>query len=361
MIHEPGIYFGMPEAEYHADESLSTSGIKKLIQDPEEFWDASSMNPAPPAREVKDHLARGTLWHCRILEPENFYNKYAAARHLMEGFDDEFETLETVSDMQAWMTRNNFAYKKSSKKDELAGLCAYYWKTYGAAACSTMPYLIDWEKAAFQAENPGKTLIWSREIWESMLAAEAAIKAHPYFSRVFEGGMSEVSIFWVDPESKIPMKCRVDKLKERVILDYKTMNVKRNKSAKDAALGAIKWEHYDIQTAVYTIGVAHAVNMINDGTGVIWGDVPGPFIDEFRRTPEKPFGFVFQKEDRPYTVRGLKVVRKGGDTFNVFGAGLFYMQQGIQLYQEYKARYGEARWVEPSGMEEIRDDEIYYS
>ena len=70
---------------------------------------------------------------------------------------------------------------------------------------------------------------------------------------------------------------------------------------------------------------------------------------------------MFQKEDRPYTVRGLKVVRRGADTFNVFGAGLIYMQQGIQLYQRYFDMYGTDRWFDPDGMTEVRDDEIYYS
>ena len=36
--HAPGIYFGLPEEEYHADRSLSASGIKDIHVTPLTFW-----------------------------------------------------------------------------------------------------------------------------------------------------------------------------------------------------------------------------------------------------------------------------------------------------------------------------------
>ncbi len=358
--HKPGIYFGLPDTEYHADPSLSCSAIKKILADPEEFWDQSWMNPYPPKRQEKDHLARGTLWHCRILEPENFDHKYAIAPYLRDGFSFEGKTiLRTKEDMAEWLDLNKVYYKKGERKSKYEDAVMAAWKLGGAGP---EPYLFDRENQGFTEEHADKIVVWSRDVFEEMLAAESAILEHPYFSKVFQGGMSEVSIFWVDEESGLPMKARIDKLKPGVILDYKTLYVSRGSSARNAALRAIKYEHYDIQTAIYTLAVAHAVNMINAGTAEIWGDVPGAFIDTFRQGAEKPFGFVFQKEERPYTVRGLKVQRRGGDTFNVFGAGLFYMQQGIQQYQRFMELYGEhRRWVDPDGMTEVADHEIYYS
>lgn len=359
MIHKPGIYFGLPEDEYHADPSLSSSGIKLLLSDPEEFWDQSPWNPHRPPREEKDCLARGSLWHCRILEPENFERKYAIAPHINDDFVDGRAILRTVADMKEWLEDNNIMYKKSLDKN---GLSNAVWEAWKLGLGAPEPYLFDRENAEFAADNEGKTVIWSPQVYNEMLEAEAAILAHPVFSRVFMGGMSEVSIFWIDEESGIPMKCRVDKLKPNAILDYKTCYVQRGVALRDAALRAIKYEKYDVGVAVYTIGVANAVNMINAGTAEIWGDVPGTFIDELRKSAEKQYGFVFQKESRPYTARGLKVVRRGGDTFNVFGAGLFYMQRGIQIYQQFHELYGEnKRWFCPEGMIEIADHEIYYS
>lgn len=359
-MFKPGIYFGLPDTDYHADPSLSTSGIKKLLQDPEEYWDTAAWNRDAAPRESKAALERGTLWHCRMLEPDKFHERYALAPNLMGGFGENHEVLYTVEDIKAWLDRNRVQYRKSGRKSDLeqAVKDAVRLGYYDGAA----PYLYDYENQLFTAENPGKVIIWSNNIYDAMIEAEGAIQEHPYFSKIFKGGMAEVSIFWVDPETNIPMKARIDYLKPNAILDYKTLYVARNKSARLAALNAIKYEHYDIQTAVYTLAAAHAVNMMNDGTGVIWGDVPGDFVDQFKKNSEKPFGFVFQKEDRPYTVRGLKVVRRGGDTFNVFGAGLFYMQQGIQLYQKYFDLYGHnQKWFDPEGMIEVADHEIYYS
>ena len=57
MQHKPGIYFNMPEQEYHADPSLSTSGIKLLLQDPEEYWDPNiRIRPIP-----NSHFNQSTL------------------------------------------------------------------------------------------------------------------------------------------------------------------------------------------------------------------------------------------------------------------------------------------------------------
>jgi len=193
-----------------------------------------------------------------------------------------------------------------------------------------------------------------------MLYAEARILEHPYFAKAVAGGYSEVSIFWIDSETEIPMKCRVDKLKAHAILDYKTHAVRRTKGIDKSILDAIKYERYDIQAAMYTMGVAHAVNMINDGTGIIWGDVEGSFIDDFRKKAEKPFGFIFQQAERPCAVRGRKVVRRSNDTYNIFGAGAFFMQQGITMYEQFWDKYKTSRWIDPRGMEEILDNEIYY-
>ena len=33
-----GIYFNMPEDEYHAQEGLSSTGVKELLQSPVNFW-----------------------------------------------------------------------------------------------------------------------------------------------------------------------------------------------------------------------------------------------------------------------------------------------------------------------------------
>jgi hypothetical protein len=45
---EPGVYFNLPAADYHADRSLGSSDLKRLLQAPAVYWWHSHMNPARP-------------------------------------------------------------------------------------------------------------------------------------------------------------------------------------------------------------------------------------------------------------------------------------------------------------------------
>lgn len=354
----PGIYFGLPEQQYHEDPSLSTSGIKKILEGCEQYWHESWMNPYRPKREEKNCLARGTLWHCRILEPENFETKYIQAPALGELAQEGYEVLETIGQMRAWLERNGFqGFSKTGRHGDYVQ--AVKTAMVVLPHYDTKPYLLVEEREQLIADNPEAIVLWSEELVMEMLAAEAAIMAHPYFSKVFQGGMSEVSIFWVDEQSGIPMKARIDKLKPRAILDYKTLHVPRGKGVLKAALNAIKFERYDLQAAVYTIAVGQAVKMINEGTGIIWGDVPGAFIDDFRKQPEKPFGLIFQQEEAPYAVRGRTITRQGGDLLNCFGNGLWLMQRGLDAWLHNWNTYGVKRWIDTEGLIEVQDDEIY--
>lgn len=348
-----GIYFNLDEATYRADPALSQSGIKMLLTDPEEFWYWSHMNPDRPPEEQKDSLDRGKLWHSRILERQTFDQKYQRAPWLDREFYAGRVALSTVDDMKAWLTGAGVEFKKTGKKADFE------------SAIRAVP---SWEKTAILMDGftetflkeAKTTVIYSAEVWEDMLAAEAAIQAHPYFSKVFLGGFPEVSIFWTD-ETGLRLKARIDLLKPGQIIDYKTLYVQRGKSVRKAGLDAIKWESYDLQAAMYTLAVGHAVRMIKDGTGAIEGDIAGGFIDEFVKTPEKPFIFIFQNEARPNTVRGLCVKRRSNDSFNAFGNGLFLMQKGIDLYQEYHGKFGDKRWFDPAGITEVMDNDIYYA
>lgn len=357
--HAPGIYFGMPDLEYRQDPSVSTSDIKILLEGCEQYWHESWMNPHRPPRVEKDHLARGTLWHCRILEPENFGRKYIQAPALGELAQEGYEVLETIGQMRAWLERNGFqGFLKTGRHADYVDAVKTAVKVL--PHYDTKPYLADEERERLISENPDATVLWSQDLVEEMLAAERAMMRHPYFCQVFQGGMSEVSIFWIDPETGIPMKARIDKLKPRAILDYKTLSVQRGKGILQSALAAIKYEKYDLQAAVYTIAVGQAVRMLNEGTGVVWGDVPGEFIDQIKKQPEKPFGLIFQQVEAPHAVRGRIISRQGGDLLNCFGNGLWHMQRGIEVWLRNWETYGVKPWIDTEGLIEVQDNEIYY-
>lgn len=77
MAFAPGIYLGMTNEEYHADEAVGSSSIKVLIERPYRYWYARNKPPTPVLKKkpnIKESVAKkfGTAYHTLILEPEKF-------------------------------------------------------------------------------------------------------------------------------------------------------------------------------------------------------------------------------------------------------------------------------------------------
>src|SRR5690606_35088684 len=74
---EDGIYFRLPEAQYHGQQRLSASGCANLLVSPGTFWADSWLNPD---REVDEDptIAQilGSAYHTALLEPDRFDELY---------------------------------------------------------------------------------------------------------------------------------------------------------------------------------------------------------------------------------------------------------------------------------------------
>lgn len=72
---KPGIYFNMDNDTYHADPSISNSGMGQLLKSPLHYWHASPFNPE---RVSLDSLAlrQGRVMHTLLLEPEKFNEEW---------------------------------------------------------------------------------------------------------------------------------------------------------------------------------------------------------------------------------------------------------------------------------------------
>ncbi len=101
-------------------------------------------------------------------------------------------------------------------------------------------YCKEWE------ENQTDLVISSSQAAQ-IRAANATIKAHPLTSNLLSDGQPEVSLFAVCPKTGLQLKCRVDWLRKREIVDLKTA---RDASTK-AFTGAIGRYHYHHQAAFY--------------------------------------------------------------------------------------------------------------
>ena len=200
-ITEPGIYEGIPELDYHNDavldrakfgRSLSASGAKTLLAQPERFaWERDHGRPP------KDAFDLGGVVHALVLR---------------------------------------------SGDERIRVIDAYDYRTKAA------------QEARRKMRDQGLTPINRAEFLEATKIA-GAVRRHPLASAIFSEGRAEVSMFWVDSETGVAVRARMDWLRDNAIVDLKTS---RYGSGTEDAFGteAARYD-YPMAAAVYSDGYAH--------------------------------------------------------------------------------------------------------
>jgi PDDEXK-like domain of unknown function (DUF3799)/SAP domain len=105
--------------------------------------------------------------------------------------------------------------------------------------------------------------------------AAASISLNPHLARAFQGGIPEVSIFWID-ECGIPCKCRLDWLKPRTIVDIKKCANIRERPFDVAVLLAIAEYRYDLSARHYLDGYRCLVSRSQPGDNVALANPAAP-------------------------------------------------------------------------------------
>lgn len=199
IVTGPGVYRGMPEDRYHADDSLvpemgrslSQSGAKTLLASPARFaWEREHGRPP------KDAFDLGTLAHALIL---------------------------------------------GSHDDRLVIVDAYDWRTKAA------------QEAKAAAYAAGKVPVHRGDLRAASRIARA-VRRHPLARAVLASGEPEVSFYWRDPETGVTCRARVDWLvPSKALVDVKTVG--RYGGADPAAFGRqCATLDYPMQAAHYVDG-----------------------------------------------------------------------------------------------------------
>ncbi|EKS5497993.1 exodeoxyribonuclease VIII [Escherichia coli] len=177
---EPGIYYGISNENYHAGPGVSKSQLDDIADTPALYlWRKN----APVDTTKTNTLDLGTAFHCRVLEPEEFSNRFIVA--------PEFNR------------RTN-----AGKEEEKAFL--------------------------MECASTGKTVINAEEGRKIELMYQS-VMALPLGQWLVESaGHAESSIYWEDPETGILCRCRPDKIIPEFhwIMDVKTTaDIQRFKTA----------------------------------------------------------------------------------------------------------------------------------
>ncbi len=177
---EPGIYYGISNENYHVGPGVSKSQLDDIADTPALYlWRKN----APVDTTKTKTLDLGTAFHCRVLEPEEFSNRFIVA--------PEFNR------------RTN-----AGKEEEKAFL--------------------------MECASTGKTVITAEEGRKIELMYQS-VMALPLGQWLVESaGHAESSIYWEDPETGILCRCRPDKIIPEFhwIMDVKTtVDIQRFKTA----------------------------------------------------------------------------------------------------------------------------------
>jgi len=339
--HEPGIYFGMPEAEYHAIPALSSSGIKRLLISNMDFWAESWMNPRFEGNE-SEAMALGSGYGVRVMEGrEAFYSRYA------EAFDkaDYPDAVSKVSELTACIKDCGITTGLSKmNKQELIDLLK---------VTDPSVEILDELKAQHLAEHDGKEFLTADKIREIEIAAYM-IENDPEASKCFKGGYPEVTVIWIDPVTRVPMKARFDFLKIKAIVDLKSFSNPMGKSLYNAIAATMASRKYHIQAATYLEADRFASRFVRAGR--IFGEADPAWLEAYAEVEpvERSFIFVFQKTGIAPVTR----VREFSRVLETYKVAEASVRDAQHRFAKCWHHYGTDPWLDIKPMEQFGDEEF---
>lgn len=342
---DDGLYLGLPDADYHAQQRLSASGIKNLLISPMNYWCDSWLNPRRRTEEDPDWAVFGKAQHMRICEGKAEFDKHYAP-YLDPG--DHPDALIKAEQLKDACRALNLPV--SGTKEVLSARL----REWGEQRI--------WDDlvAAHEHANQGKTFLSKQWLWDIEIAA-ACIEKDPILSKCFQGGVPEVSILWTEeferPDGsgeilKVPMKSRMDYLKPKAIVDLKTYANQSGRSIKRAITYEIASRRYAVQAAVYYRAAAVAKAFASQNK--IVGTASPAWIAAFTAAEEIQFVFVFLQ-------KGTAAVSTGWimpPYLGLISVAEVEVQQAQIMFHDCLKTFGADPWVVSRPLEMLGDGDV---
>lgn len=367
---EPGIYFGMPEDDYHAIPALNSSGIKQITASPMLFWSktdwlcelARQKKADATNDDDKYHQTIGKAYHARILEGREAF----ASRFAIElGPADYPDAISSTDDIKAAIreagakpitrVKDGFQDNAAKKDDWIAQLLEL---DPDAQVMSAL-------KAKHREAHAGKTFISANDYTRLEIAA-AMIERDPYLTDTFHNGYPEVTLIWRCATTGVLMKARADYLKLDAIVDLKSIGNQREMSIEQAIRSAIGSYKYNFQPCLYQEGVLAVRELVREhGASVVHtatpdgeqGEVPPETtfaLEWSRHKGNDEWHWIFQcKGDAPIT-RGVRFPSGGfveSDTCDL-------IERAKRKFVQYSEVYGCEPWLDLAPIYTISDEDF---
>jgi PDDEXK-like uncharacterized protein DUF3799/SAP domain-containing protein len=338
--HAPGIVFGMAAEEYHRDPALGSTDLKRLLRSPSDYWWESHLNPNRPPDKDTPARQKGRALHKLVLEGEQAFAEAFVEEPQPTGHPGCLVTLE---DLKAKC--RDLGEPVSGTKAELAKRIK---------AKDTHVIIFEDILALFRSmvERDGLEVLKPDAMREVRQAA-ASITLNPHLARAFQGGIPEVSVFWVD-EYGIACKCRLDWLKPRTIVDIKKCANVRERPFDIAVMLAIAEYRYDISAKHYLDGYAQLYEFAAEGR--IFGDCPlKPGWGERIMPPEEMrWTWVFHQTEGAPVTKGLELL-PGSPALNRAAREIV---QAKQVYRQCIEKFGTSQWISDAPIAELAETDL---
>lgn len=354
-----GLYFGLPEDQYHALPRGSYSLLKNLRVDPlDAYLSASWLGGDGDASPDTRARIVGRAYHAMILEGPDV-------------LEERLSVLPRPDDYPEHLAGG----------EQLRAAC----KALGVSAGGTLREMAgrirDADPSALLFEDvlaehtrtlSGRTELEQAE-YVSLHRTAAIIRNMPRLRERFAGGASEVSILWTDRRTGVRMKARLDKLRmdgdAACIEDLKSFAMKgRNAPVAVAARREITNNVYWLQPPVYLDGLAAAQAMLADkGFGCVHmmdGGDPPEWLEDLAMAEDRRFTFVFARKDVPNVVpvewcqHDLRA--RAGASVNTYWLTAYQEYRDLlDLFSRLLRQYGTDRpWVVEHETMRLRDGEF---
>jgi hypothetical protein len=334
-VHAPGLYFGLPDTEYHAALALSAHGINRLRVSALAWWLDSPLNP-DRVEEETDAKIIGKAYHSRIVEGRDAFDQRYAAKLDPAAYPN---ALRTVADIVAALRDCGIGVKASERKADLI-----------ARLPPAAGYQV-WDEIErrYSDQHRGKILLDPALIDRIELAA-MMIENHHQLDKAFTGGYPEVSIFWFDVTTGVPCKARLDYLKPLAVVDLKTFEL-RDIAPDKAIVRAVASYKYHVQASWYLRATDEIARLVADGK--VYGDHDKDWLRLVCGAAERTFLFVWQAKGQAPIVKG-KVLPPG----IVLDLGHVAGEEAMVAWANAWQRWGPEAWLETHDIETFSDAEF---
>lgn len=342
---ELGVHIGLRHEDYLKDSGHGYGSIVDLLVNPVEWWDASPWNPLRKAEGPRKAFQFGEAAHVFFLEGEKVYNRFYGIEPSPRTHPDHLYGAEALRDA----CRENQLSTTGTMEDTSARLEAIgiptmigAWKRFRESGKKPVPADID-DRIRMVHRMAMRTP-------EDMHLADGELLT---LKDALRGGLSEVSIFWID-EDGVRHRARLDYLKPNVSIDLKTITEWKRADFRKSLLEECILRGYVIQGVHYDEARRQLRKAVAEGRIFGGNKKQRALLERIARAEEWGWVWIFAKMEGAPQVKGIVLDKLGGQ----YKKAERQRNTAIANFVYFRSLYGmDAHWFDREVVWEPAEDD----